>query len=245
MRTNRALILATFLALSLSPLTAAEWKELFNGKDLTGWTRRGGEATYAVEGDAIVGTSVLKTPNTFLCTDRIYGDFILEYEFKVDPRLNSGVQIRSECFDTASEIEWQGKTIKIPAGRVHGYQVEIDPDPKRDRWWTGGLYDEARRNWLCPGALGGDEQRFTEQGRQAFKQDDWNHIRVEAIGDSIRTWLNGNPRATIRDGLTPRGFIALQVHGIGNNKDSGRHPGALAQAAHPGTVQHPEHGREG
>jgi hypothetical protein len=219
MRTNRGLILATFLALSLSPLTAAEWQELFNGKDLTGWTRRGGEASYAVEGDAIVGTSVLKTPNTFLCTDRIYGDFILEFEFQVDSRLNSGVQIRSECFDTPTEIQWDGKTIKIPAGRVHGYQVEIDPDPKRDRWWTGGLYDEARRNWLYPGPLGGDGKRFTDEGRKGFQADQWNRVRVEALGDSIRTWLNGRLRAEIRDGLTPRGFIALQVHGIGNNKD--------------------------
>lgn len=189
--------------------------DLIPGKDLTGWVRRGGNATYAIEGKEIVGTSVLNTPNSFLCTQTTYGDFVLEYDFKVDPRLNSGVQIRSECFDHATQVEWQGKRIEIPAGRVHGYQVEIDPDPKQDRWWTAGLYDEGRRGWLYPGPNGGEEKAFTEQGRKLFKQGEWNHVRVEAIGDSIKTWLNDAPCATLRDSMTPRGFIALQVHGIG------------------------------
>ena len=193
--------------------------DLFNGKALSGWTQRGGNAKYTIEGEAIVGTCVLDTPNSFLCTDKTYGDFIFEYDFKVDPRLNSGVQIRSECFDTAKQIEWQGKPIAIPAGRVHGYQVEIDPNPVQNRWWSGGLYDEARRRWIYPGFGGGNGKEFTEQGRKLFKQGDWNHVRVEARGDSLKTWLNGTPCADVRDSMTPRGFIALQVHGIAKETD--------------------------
>lgn len=194
--------------------------ELFNGKDLAGWVQRGGKATYSVSGNEIVGTSTLNTPNTFLCTERTYGDFILEYDFKVDPKLNSGVQIRSECFDTAKEIEWRGKTIKIPANRVHGYQVEIDPDVPRGRMWSAGLFDEGRRAWLFPndGEKGQRGMAFSEQGRKIFKPNDWNHVRVEAIGDSIKTWLNGTPCADLKDSMTPRGFIALQVHAIGNEE---------------------------
>lgn len=197
----------------------SSWKDLFNGKNLDGWVQRGGKAIYTVEDDSIVGTSTLKTPNSFLCTDRDYSNFILEYEFKVDPRLNSGVQIRSQSFSSPKNITWNGKTFKIPANRVHGYQVEIDPDPKKDRWWAAGLFDEARRGWLYPGILGGDGKEFGDQGRKIFKQEDWNKVRVEAIGDSIKTTLNGTPCASIIDSLTPSGFIALQVHGIGNNKD--------------------------
>ncbi len=193
--------------------------DLFNGKDLSGWTQRGGKAKYAIEGDAIVGTCVLNTPNSFLCTDKTYDDFIFEYDFKIDPRLNSGVQIRSECFDTAKQIEWKGKPINIPAGRVHGYQVEIDPNPIQNRWWSAGLYDEGRRAWLYPGLAGGDGKEFTEQGRKIFRQNDWNHVRVEARGDSIKTWLNGTPCADIKDSMTLRGFIALQVHGIAKEAD--------------------------
>ena len=209
MRKNSLLGLA-LVALALPEVCNAQQPvDLFNGKDLTGWVQRGGKATYAIEGGEIVGTSLTNTPNTFLCTAKTYGDFILEYDFKVDPQLNSGVQIRSECFDEAKTVELGGKKINIPAGRVHGYQVEIDPNPKQDRWWSAGLYDEARRTWLYPGAMGGDAKTFTEQGRKIFKKGEWNHVRVEAIGDSLKTWLNGTACADIKDSVTARGFIAL------------------------------------
>jgi hypothetical protein len=199
-------------------MAADGWTDLFNGKDLEGWVQRGGKAKYTIEDGAVVGTSTMGTPNSFMCTGRDYGDFVLEYEFKVDPRLNSGVQIRSQSFSTAKELTWEGKQIKIPADRVHGYQIEIDPDPKKDRWWAAGIFDEARRGWLYPGALGGDAKEFTAQGRKIFKQGDWNKVQVEAIGDTIKTTLNGIPCASIKDSMTPSGFIALQVHSIGENK---------------------------
>ena len=195
------------------------WSDLFNGKSLDGWVQRGGKATYGIEDGCIVGTSTLNTSNTFLCTGRDYGDFILEYEFKVDPQLNSGVQIRSHSLSSPSEIMWQGKKIVIPAERVHGYQIEIDPNPKQDRWWSAGIYDEGRRGWLFPGALGGEGKAFGDKGREIFKQGEWNKVRVEAIGDSIKTTLNGTPCAAIKDSLTPSGFIALQVHSIGAEKN--------------------------
>ncbi len=200
-------------------VAAETWTDLFNGKDLDGWVQRGGKATYKVEDGCVVGTSTLNTPNTFMCTGRDYGDFILEYEFKVDPRLNSGVQIRSQSLSSPEEITWDGKKIQIPANRVHGYQIEIDPNPVQNRWWSAGIYDEGRRGWLYPGALGGNGKEFGDQGRKIFKQGDWNKVRVEAIGDSIKTTLNGTPCAAIQDSLTPSGFIALQVHGIGNSKE--------------------------
>ena len=209
-----------FLMISACSISMAAdtWTDLFNGKNLDGWVQRGGVATYKVEDGAIVGTSTPNTPNTFLCTPRDYGDFILEYEFKIDPRLNSGVQIRSQSFSSPAELVWEGKKITIPADRVHGYQIEIDPDPKKDRWWAAGIFDEARRGWLYPGALGGDAKAFTDQGRKIFKQDDWNKVRVEAIGNSIKTTLNDTPCASITDSLTASGFIALQVHSIGKDK---------------------------
>lgn len=178
---------------------------LFNGRDLTGWTQRGGKASYTVEGDTLVGRSVPNTPNSFLCTSRSYTNFILELEFKVATNLNSGVQIRSECFDEVREVVAGGKTLKIPAGRVHGYQIEIDPSA---RAWTGGIYDESRRGWL-------NDIKANDPARKAFRQGQWNSFRIEANGDSLRTWLNGVAAADLKDSLTPAGFIALQVHGVG------------------------------
>lgn len=173
-----------------------KWKALFDGKTLNGWAQRGGKARYHVEDGAIVGTTVQHTPNSFLCTKKTYGNFILELEFKVDPSLNSGVQIRSRSLK------------EYKNGRVHGYQVEIDPSK---RAWTGGIYDEARRGWL-------NDLKNNEAARKAFKNGQWNHFRIEAIGDSIKTWVNGVPAADLVDSMTPTGFIALQVHSTQSGK---------------------------
>ncbi|MCA9100830.1 MAG: DUF1080 domain-containing protein [Planctomycetales bacterium] len=185
------------------------FQPLFDGKTLDGWTQHGGDAVYTVEDDTIVGSAVLNTGNSFLCTDEHYGDFVLELDFKVDPALNSGIQIRSNVFDEPTEIDLgDGTTKSIPADRVHGYQVEIDPSP---RAYSGGVYDEGRRGWL-------QDLSENEAARKAFKPGEWNHYRIECRGDSIRTWLNGVPAADLHDSLTPSGFIALQVHGVGDDK---------------------------
>jgi hypothetical protein len=193
----------------LSVLPADDWKPLCDGQSLKGWTQRGGVAKYRVENGEIVGTSVPNTGNSFLCTDEDYGDFMLELEFKVHPKLNSGVQIRSQCFAEPKELMDNGKVIKIPADRVHGYQVEIDPS---ERAYSGGIYDEGRRGWLA-------DLSDNEPARKAFKQNEWNTFRIECRGDSIKTWLNDVPAVNLRDGMTARGFIALQVHGVGKNEE--------------------------
>jgi hypothetical protein len=133
----------------------------------------------------------------------------LEFEFKVAPGMNSGVQFRSEFFDKETEVPaGDGKTRKIPADRVFGYQYEIDPSA---RAYTGGIYDEARRAWLF-------DLKDNEAARKAFKQDDWNHARIECKGDQIATWINEVKAADLKDGLTLRGIIGLQVHGIGKKE---------------------------
>lgn len=175
---------------------AANWTPLFNGKDLTGWKQLNGTAEYKVEDGAIIGISKTKTPNSFLATEQDYGDFILEMDFKVDDGLNSGVQIRSLSLEDFHN------------GRVHGLQYEMDTS---DRAWSGGLYEEGRRGWLYP-------LNLNPAAQKAYKSGQWNKLRVEAIGDTVRTWLNGISCANLVDDMTLKGFIALQVHGIGSNK---------------------------
>ena len=176
-----------------------DWQLLFNGKDLRGWKQLNGTAEYKVRNGCIVGISKMNTPNSFLCTEKAYGDFILEFEVKVDASLNSGVQFRSLSIDTFQD------------GRVHGYQVEIDPS---QRAYSGGIYDEARRGWLYP--LGQNPM-----GRAAFHNGEWNHYRVEAIGTTIRTFVNGINCANLIDDRTASGFIGLQVHSIGKAEQAG------------------------
>jgi len=183
-----------------STMTMAQWKSLFNGKNLTGWKQLNGKAKYEVKNGTIVGTTVYGEPNSFLVTEKEYDNFVLEFEFKVDSTMNSGVQFRS-----LSKADFKN-------GRVHGYQFEIDPSA---RAWSGGIYDEAGRGWLYPVEL-------NPSAKTAFKQGQWNRGKIECIGNSIRTWLNGIPVAHLIDDAISKGFIALQVHSINNKKDEGR-----------------------
>ena len=198
------IITCLLLVVTSSSLYAQKWQSLFNGKNLSGWTQRGGKAVYKVENGTIVGYTKMNTDNSFLCTKKDYADFILEFEFRIDDDLNSGVQLRSHSLKSYMN------------GRVHGYQFEIDPSP---RAWTGGLYDEARRAWLYP-------LTKNPAAQPAFKKGVWNQARVEAIGKSIRTWVNGIACADLFDDADLSGFIALQVHGIG--KDQSKEGKAVA-----------------
>jgi hypothetical protein len=207
-------MIVAFLAASLVPaVQGAGWVKLFDGKTLKGWSVHSGKATYRVEKGTIVGTAVLGSPNTFLCTDKEFGDFILEFEVKVDPQLNSGVQFRSQIApnDMVLKVEDRGKTVerKIPKDRVYGYQVEIATKASGN---SGNVYDEARRARFL------DDFTNKPAARNAFKDNQWNKYRVECRGDSIKTWVNGVPAADFRDSMTLRGIIGLQVHSVPKDK---------------------------
>ncbi len=202
-----AVALASQLAWS-SVSVAAEPVSLFNGKDLTGWKQRGGAANYSVEDGAVVGRSVPNTSNTFLTTEKEYGDFELTLEFKIDdPTFNSGIQIRSHARP------------KGDGEMVYGYQIEIDP--RADRAWSAGLYYEGGSDKRPAGWL--NDLTNNEAARKAFKLGEWNKLRVVAKGRHFQTWLNGVPAADFTDtddaAFSPSGFIALQVHAVGGAKE--------------------------
>lgn len=197
-------IKATLLTVSLAALLALtatamekEWKSLFDGKTLNGWSKKGGEATYSVVDGTIIGTTGAGKGNTFLCTEQLFGDFELEFDVKLYNPLNSGVQIRS----TVKE-DPKGQVKE----RVNGPQVEIEQAPGE----AGYLYAEAAGGWMTP------KDKLIRHSH--FKNDEWNHYRVVAKGPNIKTWLNG---VQISD-LThediykthPKGLIGLQVHNI-------------------------------
>jgi hypothetical protein len=186
------------MILSLS-LFACQQKDdfvpLFNGKDLSGWEVKNGEAPFTIEDGVIVGTCVSGTPNTFLCTEKEYSDFILTFEAKFE-KGNSGVMFRAQ-----SDPEYRD-------GRVHGCQMELDPE---ERAWTGGIYDEARRGWLYP-------MEYNQEAKGAFKHGEWNSYRIEAIDNNLRTFVNDVQFANLVDEVDAEGFIGLQVHSIGSKE---------------------------
>lgn len=199
------------IILASTAIGAEDFKELFNGTNLDGWEQHSGSAEYRVENGCIVGKTVANTGNSFLCTKLEYGDFELEFEFLVAKDMNSGVQFRSQFHAEETQVEIAGKVKKFPADRVFGYQFEIDPSP---RSFTGGVYDEARRGWLF-------DLKNNEAARNAFKQGDWNKARIRCEGEHIQTWINEVKAADFEDGMTKKGIIALQVHGIGKSKQPG------------------------
>ena len=197
---TKLLLIFTTIIFSLGVKAQSDCKKLFNGKNLSGWVIKNGTAKYTIEGDAIVGTSRAGTPNTFLCTKKKYSDFIFEVEVLVSPGLNSGIQFRSNSLKSYRN------------GRVHGYQSELDTS---ERAWTGGIYDEGRRGWLYPLTM-------NKNGSGAFRNGYWNKVRIEAIGNSIKTFINGIQCSNLVDDMTSEGFIALQVHSISAKELEGK-----------------------
>jgi len=194
---NKAVIFLITISLfmgcsSNSSRVECEWKSL--GLDnLDAFVKRGGKAEYELKDGVIIGKTRPKTPNTFLCTKKNYSDFELVYEFKVDPALNSGVQFRSNV-----------RKGKNGSERVWGYQCEIDPS---ERAWSTGIYEEGGRGWLNP-------LKNNEAARKAFKQNEWNKVRILAVGGHLKTWINGVASADLKDSKTATGFIAFQVHSV-------------------------------
>ncbi|MGH7237887.1 MAG: family 16 glycoside hydrolase, partial [Candidatus Saccharimonadales bacterium] len=196
-------IIIILTALSCQEVKAQGTASLFDGKTLKGWKRLAGTADYKVQDGAIVGTTVLNSGNTFLVTGKEYGDFILEMDTKIEsPLSNSGVQVRSHYDPNGNN----GR------GKVYGRQFEIDPS---DRKWSGGIYDEGRRGWIYPLDL-------NAKAKDAFKVGVYNHIRIECIGNEMRTWINGIPVADVVDTVDNKGFIGLQVHAVSASNQAGK-----------------------
>ncbi len=212
MKATSTAILWAIAFVLLSACTRAQendWQTLFNGKDLAGWQQLNGKHIWEVRNGMIVGTTVPGEPNGFLCTVKEYADFVLELEVSIDTLMNnSGIQFRSLSYP-----DYQN-------GRVHGYQMEVDPKPQQ---WSGAIYEEGgNRGWLYKG------EDLSLPAKKAFKRDtkkgyQWNKYRIECIGATIRTWVNGVPAAHLIDDKFPKGYIGLQLHANQSGDPAGSH----------------------
>lgn len=208
-----ALVFSATAVTSVAAVAGDGWQSLFDGKTLDGWTQKNGTAEYKVVDGTIHGTTSEGSPNSFLCTDKEYGDFELEFEVKVHDRLNSGCQIRSKT----KETDGKGKNEKF--GRVYGPQCEIEASGANGAE-AGYIYGEAtetvspdgvrKKGWRTPA------DRL--KPHKAMKDGEWNSFRIVAKGPRIQTWINGQAIEDLTDEdiykTHPKGFIGLQVHGI-------------------------------
>ncbi|MGB2136678.1 MAG: 3-keto-disaccharide hydrolase [Flavobacteriaceae bacterium] len=168
----------------------AQKTNLFNGKDLSGWTIHGTELWY-VEDGLLVCESGPEEKYGYLSTEKFYNDFILTLEFKQEANGNSGVFFRSTLEGT----------------KISGWQVEVAP-PGND---SGGIYESYGRGWLI---------KPDPEKDKALKMGDWNRMKIKVVGDKVTTWLNGTQMVSFTDEKIGRGkgSIALQIHDGGGIK---------------------------
>jgi quinoprotein glucose dehydrogenase len=185
------------------------WIDLFDGKSLNGWVHLNGSHRYTVEDGTIVGRTAAGSRNSFLCTQREFGDFELELDVMVDSVTNSGIQIRSKVRPFT-----EGEGYDLGAGRVNGPQVEMQRNRGKGTPTTGLIYGEA----MGTGWLSADEK--VQNGHHYLHNDGWNKLRIVAKGDRIQTWVNGNPVEDLVNAEVykthAKGFIGLQMHGMDN-----------------------------
>ena len=173
------------------PVKSVE-KDLFNGKDLTGWINYGTELWYVDEATGeLVCESGPDKGYGYIATEEYYDDFDLSLEFKQEANGNSGVFIRSTV---------EGTT-------VSGWQVEVAPKGQD----TGGIYESYGRGWLV---------QIPEEKEDILKEGEWNQMRILVKGDNVQTWLNGQQMVDLTDAKIGAGHgrIALQIHDGGGIK---------------------------
>ena len=173
---------------------AQKWVDLFDGKTLSGWMNpydRG-------EAKVVAGEIHLTSDDKFfLVSEKTYSDFVLEGEVKLpEGKSNSGFMFRCH----------------VKPNKVWGYQAEVDDS---ERAWSGGLYDESRRQWLNPqkpnDSPSGDA--FREKTKGSFKRYGWNKYRIHAEGDRLRIYVNDVLCTDYIDDMDAEGYIGIQHHG--------------------------------
>lgn len=201
---NLRLVACCTLVIIALPIHAGDPCALLESSE---WQVVGGEADWQLVDGVLHGAdpewSWLGGKNSFFATSERFDNFVLELEYQVQPFHNSGVMIRSR--------------IDPQSGFLTGYQVEIDHDPKRARFWAGGIYEESGRGWLVPTKGSTEAAAFSKQGAKLIDLDGWNQLRIKADGSRIDVWLNGEHRSTLDDKLSSEGLIAFQVHAVSRN----------------------------
>jgi len=201
MRVNYFYVIILFSSVVFAQTKDEPWQKLFNGKDFSGWSIIGSNGKAWIEDSEIVAHQVVNTAeHTFIKTNEKYSNFILESDVKIDGEIHTGFLLR--CIDAT------GDTASV---RLYGYQVKIDPTPRR---WTGGVFDDFGKTFSWWYTLKDDER-----ARSAFKLGKWNHFRMEAIDSTIKVWVNGIPTTNMINGKYTSGYIAIKIHWIGNTPE--------------------------
>lgn len=173
------------------------------------WTQKGGQAVFELKDGVLTGTSRPNTQNSFICPPKRYENFELQFEVKSDPRLNSGVQIRSsddlKDMNDKMPMANQERIAEIlgKQARMFGPQVEIAANGN-----AGGVWFEVGRGWLS--------KANKEKVETIYKKDGWNHYKIMANGPRIQVYINGEKITDFVDDVThmAEGYLGFQVHSV-------------------------------
>jgi len=212
--------LGLVLALLATPFAHAGEKNLFNGKDLTGWSGQPG--FWSVKDGVITGQSTAEMPvkeNTFLIWEGEVGDFELRFKYKIADVSgknsgNSGVQYRS-------------KVVKPEYSVLSGYQADFEVG----KTYSGILYEEKGRGILAKRGEkvviheGGTPQKpnlevtgevgKSDEIQAAIRPGDWNEYLVIAKGGHLQHFINGRQTVDVTDETAvgaKTGLLGLQLH---------------------------------
>jgi hypothetical protein len=199
-RSQPACNLATLAAVIFccaAPAPAADdgFTPLFDGKTMAGWRNPYEWGVIEVVDGEIHLTGDKKF---FVVTEKTYSDFVFEGDIWLPPgKANSGFMFRAH----------------VEPNKVYGYQAEVDGDENRK--WSGGLYDEGRRQWFISPIRGDDEsvKAFRERAGDTFKRNDWNTYRITCQGSRLKIEINGVVTTDVEDDMDASGVIGIQHHG--------------------------------
>ncbi len=145
-------------------LPGEDWISMFNGTDLTGWTRIGNES-WTVEDGLIHGKGLTKAYG-YLETEKDYKNFQMSLRFKCVGDGNSGVFFHTG-FKPGSVDTTQGMQFEIDCKMMHH---------------TGGVYGEDGRGWVVwP----------SPENESVVRMGEWNDYLVEVVGNHYKSRLNG------------------------------------------------------
>lgn len=190
--TAMILLLTTSAFAQRSRSLTPEWESLFNGQDLSGWTKVGNEK-WVVEDGAIYGEGITEEYG-YLATEKTYRDFHLSLRFKCEASGNSGVYLHT-AFEPGTATVTEGRQVEID--RTIGHH-------------TGGIYGDGK-GWIAWPA---------PELETVIRPNDWNEMLIEVEGNRYVTYLNGVQMLdfTYPSPGAEEGVIALQLHSGGEGR---------------------------
>lgn len=188
---------STLLNTDKEPDLTEGFQSLMGDDGLEGWEPLGGTCTFVMKDGMLVGECVPGSNSTYLSTERNdYKDFVFTCEMKWDVDGNSGVMFRAKTKPRGDD----GVTVYGPQAEMEGITG--------DRFWSGGIYGQSCGGYFYPLWL-----KEHQDARAALNREGWNRLTISAVGNVVKTWVNGVPAAHwVGDGTYDQGFFGLQIH---------------------------------